>query len=28
MVGEASVEEVMEAGAAKWVEYRTLLKGD
>ncbi|MGH6884719.1 MAG: ABC transporter substrate-binding protein [Geminicoccales bacterium] len=27
MVGEASVEEVMEAGAAKWIEYRTLLRG-
>jgi multiple sugar transport system substrate-binding protein len=28
MVGEASVAEVMDAGAAKWVEYRTLLRGN
>ncbi len=27
MVGDASVEEVMEAGAKKWLEYRKLLRG-
>jgi ABC-type glycerol-3-phosphate transport system substrate-binding protein len=28
MVGEASVEEVMQAGADKWIEYRILLRGN
>ena len=28
MVGEASVQEVMDAGAAKWLEYRQLLRGN
>jgi hypothetical protein len=28
MVGEAPVAEVMDAGAAKWIEYRTLLRGN
>lgn len=28
MVGEASVQEVMDAGAAKWLEYRKLLRGE
>ncbi len=28
MIGEASVAEVMDAGADKWLEYRQLLRGD